>query len=103
MPEPSILLRCAAALASFAGFAWIALTVGGHWRQAGGSAALPPTRRRRLRQRGAAALALALVLCLAADSPGMAALLWAMLLSLGATGVALVLAWRPDWLRRLTR
>lgn len=103
MPELSMLFIATAALASLTGFGWIALTIGPHWKQVGAQTPLSPAMRRRLRLQGSLALSMALGLCLGADSPGMAALLWTMLLSLGATGIALLLAWRPHWLNPLAR
>ena len=55
--------------------------------------------RRLLRTLGASALVASAALCFLADRPSMAMLVWLMLLSAAATGVALVLAWRPAALR----
>lgn len=50
---------------------------------------------------GTLALLASLVLCLMADHPSMAALVWVMLLAFGAACVALLLAWRAVLLRCL--
>jgi hypothetical protein len=56
---------------------------------------------RTLRILGAMALLISLVACLQADHAGMAALVWIMLLAAGAKAVAMLLTWRPAWLRVL--
>jgi hypothetical protein len=95
MPELSTLLTISASLVSFVGFSWIALTVGAHWKQVGIQTALTSSMRRRLRLKGTLSLLLALVLCMGANPPGMAILLWFLILSLAAMTVSMVIAWRP--------
>lgn len=90
-----------AALATVVGFAWLALGMDAHWKQVYGQAGPRPGTRRVLRVLGAAALLASLVLCLMADHPSMAVLVWVMLLAFGAACVALLLAWRAAWLRPL--
>jgi hypothetical protein len=91
-----------AVLTCFTGFAWLALAMEVHWRQVRNT---PPQARpvRTLRVLGAVALAVSLAACLQADHPGMAALVWVMLLAAGAKTVALMLTWRPHWLRLFVR
>ena len=50
---------------------------------------------------GVLALALSLGLCLQADHPSMAALVWLMLLAGAAAAIAAMLSWRPRWLKAL--
>ncbi len=101
MPEAGWVLHCGAAVASFAGFAWLALAMDVHWQQARGSEAPSSRTRRLLRLAGCAGLAASAALCLLTDRPSMAALVWLTLLIATAPLVALVLAWRPRWLRAL--
>lgn len=92
-------LLLAAALA-FSGMAWLALAMEVHWGQVmHRPAGHAQTTRRGLRGGGAAALGLSLLACLSADRPSMAALVWVMLLAGTALLVAMVLSWRPQWLR----
>lgn len=93
MAEP--LLLGGAAVATFLGLAWLALGMPTHWAQVH-TAGLPS---RWLRWAGAAALGLSLGLCLAADHPSMAALVWLMLLAASAVAVAMTLSSRAHWLR----
>jgi len=94
MSEAALLLL--AALATVAGMALLALAMPTHWAQvAGARAPLSPVRQRGLRAAAALALAGSLALCLAADHPSMAVLVWVMLLALSATGVAMWLSRRP--------
>ena len=93
----------ASVTAAFAGMAWLGLSYDSHWAQVFGDEAAPPTpaRQRGLRAAGAAALLLSLLACLAADHASMASLVWVMALAPAALAVALLLAWRPRWLRGL--
>jgi len=102
---PDALWLLLAALLSLVGMAWLALAKEAHWKQAmsgsdraGKTGASP---RHGLQATGAAGLVLSLLVCLQADSPAMAILVWVMLMAVGATGVALILAWRPRWLALL--
>ncbi|WP_425260656.1 DUF3325 family protein [Rubrivivax sp. RP6-9] len=104
MAEPGATAAWAlpAALAcAVVGCAWLALALPAHWQQVQSAAA--PTRLQQLllRTAGAAALAAAGGLCLRADHPGMAALVWVMLLAAAASTVAFTLAWRARWLAPL--
>lgn len=94
MSEATLLVL--AALVTLLGMALFALAMPTHWAQvAGARAPLTPPRQRRLRQAGALALAASLGLCLAADHPSMAVLVWVMLLAVSASGVAMWLSRRP--------
>jgi len=109
------LLLAGALLCSAIGFGWIALAMEVHWEQVFGAASAPgaaaaaapspapllapsPTRVRILRILGALALVGSLLLCLAADHPSMAALVWVMSLAAGALGITMLLSWQPRWL-----
>lgn len=95
------LLLLLAACASYGGFACLALAMPDYWAQAGGDMSRQPPRRR-LRLSAAALLVVALALCLWRDGPGFGTLLWGVLLTAGALGVAFTLTWRPLLLGRLT-
>jgi Protein of unknown function (DUF3325) len=95
------LLLWAALLAATAGLGWLALAMDVHWQQVSGLPHVPPRTQGLLRVLGVAALSASLALCLAADHPTMAALVWVMLLAAGALGVAFTLSWRPRWLALL--
>jgi hypothetical protein len=97
MVEPYLLGGAAAA--TFIGFAWLALAMPTHWEQVHPKRHARPSSRG-LRCAGSAALAVSLGLCLAADHPSMAALVWLMLLAGSAATVAMTLSARPHWLRR---
>ncbi len=97
----SALLLCAALLSATVGLGWLALAMDVHWQQVSGLPRVPPRTQRVLRALGVAALAASLALCLAADHPTMAALVWVMALAASALGVAITLAWRPRWLAPL--
>lgn len=96
------LLLAIATLAAGAGMAGFALSQPMHWaRVAASEGAAAPRVRRGLRGAATLCLAASLVLCLAADHPTMAVLVWVMLLALAAAAVALLLAYRPRLLRGL--
>lgn len=98
MMAPAWLLA-AAAVASFVGMAWLALAMDVHWNQVHAQAAAKPGTRRMLRLLGVLALFVSLGLCLLADRPSMAVLVWVMNLAAASTAVAFTLAYRPRWLR----
>lgn len=81
--------------------AWLALAMGSHWTRVRADVLLAPARARRLRGLGIVALAASLALCLGADHASMAVLVWVMNLAASALAVAMLLAWRPRWLRGL--
>ena len=82
----------------FSGMTWLALAMNVHWTQAMGTPAAATRTPSTLRAAGATALLLALPACLMADRPSMAALVWVMLLTASAVGVAMMLSHRPEWL-----
>ncbi|MFT4241644.1 MAG: DUF3325 domain-containing protein [Acidovorax sp.] len=92
-------LLAAALLACTLGMAWLALAMQAHWAQVRPDA--PQRGVLRLRVLGILALIASLVLCVAADHASMAVLVWVMALAAAALVVAMVLAWRPHWLRGL--
>lgn len=102
------LLLIAAVFANFAGMAWLALAMEAHWEQVRGSTArLRAGTAATMRLAAVVAIATAFVLCLRADHPTMAVLVWIMTLTGTAVTVALALAWRPAvltpmvaWVRR---
>ena len=94
-------LLVVAALCALSGMARLALAMPVHWQQVHGAAAPDARASRRLRIGGGSALLAALLLCLAADHVSMAALVWVMLVSASALCVAVLLAYRPRWLRWL--
>jgi len=80
----------------FLGMAWLALSLNVHWQQVR-ARALPPVKT--LRALAAVALSVSLLLCLWADHPSIAVLVWVMAISGSALSVAMLLAWRPRWLK----
>lgn len=94
-------LLAVASLVSFCGMAWLALAMREHWLQVRGEAAPSGSGVALLRLAGALALAVSLRLCLWADHPSIASLVWVMLLTAAALSVAVMLSWRPRWLRWL--
>ena len=98
-----VLLLLPAALASLAGMGWLALAMEDNWQRVHRDRPLRPGKSATLRCIGALAVAAALLLCLRADHPTMAVLVWVMSLSAAALAVTLLLAWRPTWLAWLCR
>jgi hypothetical protein len=101
MSEPltQAFLLAGAFACSIVGFAWLALAMESHWSQVRGTHHVPAVKT--LRVLGASALAVSLALCLAADHPSMAALVWIMALTTGALVVTFALTWRPRLLSPL--
>lgn len=95
------LLLATALLFSICGLGWLALAMDAHWQQVRGEAAAGRGTVILLRALGAVALLLALALCLRADHPTMAVLVWVMGLAASALLITFVLSWRPRWLRPL--
>lgn len=91
-----VLLLMLAALASYLGFACLALAMPRHWAQAGGRRVDAVSHRRRLRACGFALLGIAYLLLVYRDGPSFGSVLWVVLLSGAAIAVALTLAWRPQ-------
>jgi hypothetical protein len=96
-------LLAAAAALTVLGLGWLALAMDVHWEQVHGQAGPQARTQTRLRRLGSLLLAASLMLCLAADHPSMAVLVWAMLLAGAAVLIAMTLAWRPHSLRVLWR
>ncbi|MET0335737.1 MAG: DUF3325 domain-containing protein [Rhizobacter sp.] len=98
------LMLALAALASLAGFGWLALAMEVHWEQVQGRhAERSPAVVKRLRVCGVLGLVASLVLCLWVDHASMASLVWVMLLAAAAATIAFALTWRAQWLRLLVR
>ena len=88
-------------LLTVVGLAWFAFAMERHWRQVFDGVPLAAATSRRLRLAGGAALLGSLLACLAQDHASMASLVFVMFLAVAAALVALLLAWRPRWLRPL--
>lgn len=88
------MLLAAAGLASYGGFACLALAMPDHWAQVTGHDCAVVPYRRGLRWAGVCLLSLALLACVVRDGPSFGGLLWVMLDVAAALGVALTLAWR---------
>lgn len=85
---------------SVGGMAWLALAMDVHWAQVRGEAVVQtPALVRGLRLLGALGLSLALLLCLCVNHPGIAVLVWVMMLAASSLLVAMTLTWRATWLR----
>ncbi|SEL62030.1 Protein of unknown function [Roseateles sp. YR242] len=95
----ALVLQLAAAAAAVIGFGWLALAMDTHWEQAHGALPQPASLPKTLRVLGSLALLGSLVLCLNADHPSMAVLVWFMLLAAAVLTIAMTLSWRPQWLR----
>jgi hypothetical protein len=98
------LLAAVAAVASYLGFALLALSQARHWDEVGaasGRAMGMPWPRSRAA--GTALQASALGLSLAAQGPSFGSLLWVMVVCAAAFGVAFTLSWRPSALAPLAR
>jgi hypothetical protein len=88
------LFLAAAGLASYFGFACLALAMPEHWARVTGQDRDPVPYRRGLRRSAVCLLLLAFAACVMRDGPGFGSLLWVMLDVATALGVALTLAWR---------
>jgi hypothetical protein len=95
----SALLLLLAAVVTLLGMAWFALAKEPHWAQVRSAEPLTPPIKNTLRGLGATSLAASFFICLFADHPTMAVLVWIMLLAFGALIVAFALSWRARWLR----
>jgi len=89
------LLSVAASLASYAGFACLALAMPRHWAEASGQESAAAPHRRRLRPLGLLMLGVSYALCVYRDGPSFGALLWVLLCYAAAIAVALTLTWQP--------
>lgn len=93
----------AAILITMLGMASLALSLPNHWRQVTGieTSQPSPSQQNTLRIFGYSSLIVSFVLCLFADHPSMAVLVWIMLVSLAGKGIASILTWRQHWLKPL--
>ena len=98
---PALLL--ALALASYFGFALLALSQDRHWERSGGGRHCPARLVLPMRILGYGFLAASLALALWRDGPGFGSLLWVSMLSVGAIAVTCTLTWRAHWLRPVVR
>ncbi|HVK95059.1 MAG TPA: DUF3325 domain-containing protein [Noviherbaspirillum sp.] len=89
------LLLVAASLASYVGFACLALAMPHHWTQVSGQATDVAPHRRWLRPCAYLLLSVAYALCVYRDGSGFGSLLWTILISAAAIAVALTLTWQP--------
>lgn len=97
---PEALYLSAAVLLSLVGMAWLALSMDVHWaqfKQIPLAESHPP--KVILKALGYTALFVSLVVCLVADRPSIAALVWIMLMVGSAVAVAFVLAKKPGLAR----
>lgn len=92
------LLLVAASLASYGGFACLALAMPRHWAEARGQRMDVVPHRRWLRPCGFLMLGVTYALCVHRDGTSFGSLLWVVLISAAAIAVALTLAWRPQFL-----
>ena len=105
MPDAALdaLLLAAAVALAVCGVGWLALAMDTHWQQVRDDAPATGGATTALRWFGSLALFASLLLCLRADHPTMAPLVWLMSIAGAAVLVALMLAWRPRWLAPLVR
>ena len=85
---------------SFLGCALLALSQSRNWRKVSGDSKTDPLRSVRA---GWALVMLALLPCVLRDGGSFAALLWPLLFACGAMTTALLLTYKPQWLRPLAR
>ncbi len=89
-----------AALAGFFGLCWISLSMLNHWAQV-----FPLDKRKphpaRLRSLGALMVLISVISCFRADHPSMAILVWVTMMPVASLAVALLLSYRPAFLRFL--
>jgi hypothetical protein len=97
-------LACAAFVASYVGFALLALRQKPHHSAVAAEksrAPLPGAMLRRNLVLGSALLALSGACSLLAQGPSFGSILWVLLLGAGAKSVLFTLSYRPHWLRPL--
>jgi hypothetical protein len=95
-----IALLVLAALSAFSGCAMLALSQERHWQAVSGATCGPPAR---VRRSGWLLITISLIMCIWRDGGSFAALLWPLMLMLGALATAATLTWQPAVLRFLTR
>lgn len=87
-----------AAVLMVVSMAWIALGMENHWKQVYPTFPRSKTITRILKAGGIGGMLAVAGLCRLVDTPGMAVLVWCMLLSVSIGLIALLLAWRPRYL-----
>lgn len=90
-------------LASYCGFALLALSQARHWQRAGGSVPCPARLVVPMRTLGYGLLLAALALALVRDGASFGSLVWATTLSVGALAVVGTLTWRVRWFAPIVR
>lgn len=88
---------------ALSGMGLLALTQKPHWDKVQAPRPYIAAAAPRRRALGGIVLAVSLALCLAADPPLLALLVWVMALAVSAAAVAFTLAYRPRWLGWLVR
>jgi hypothetical protein len=97
---------CAAFVASYTGFAFLALRQKPHHSVVAADKTRAPLASALLQRNlalGSALLALSGSCCLLAQGPSFGSILWVLLLGAGAMSVLFTLSYRPHWLRPLWR
>jgi hypothetical protein len=94
----SALLLLLASVVTTLGMAWFALAKEPHWMQVRGHEPLTQPMKSTLRGLGATAIGASFFICMFADHPTMAVLVWIMLVAASALLVAFTLTWRASWL-----
>lgn len=96
-------LLIALVVASYCGFALLALSQERHWQRAGGSLPCPARLVVPMRALGYGLLLAALALALLRDGASFGSLVWATMLSVGALLVVGTLTWRVHWFAPFVR
>lgn len=96
-------LLIALVVASYCGFALLALSQERHWQRAGGSLPCPARLVVPMRALGYGLLLAALALALLRDGASFGSLVWATMLSVGALLVVGTLTWRAHWFAPFVR
>lgn len=89
-------------LTTFAGIAWLILSLPAQWRQVHACRQLTPYAMLTLRMLGALALPLSLALFRQGGHISLATLIWVLVIATTASFVRAILSWRPGWLAPLT-
>jgi len=99
----SIFWLMLATLLMFLSMGWFALSLSAHQKQVNQSAMGHSQGRKpsNFKWVGLSALLLSGICCLQADHPSMAILVWLMLIACSAFSVAMILSFRPWWLKPL--
>lgn len=94
----SALLLLLATMVTLLGMIWFALAKEPHWMQVRGGEPFSTSAKSTLRGLGATCIAASFFICMFADHPTMAVLVWIMLIAFGALATAFTLSWRAQWL-----